>query len=491
MAEAACPECDSAFDTNRGLRIHYGKKHDDPPPWRDTSGEFECPACSDKFDSKSGLHIHYGKRHDGSAPWEDDKIDCPECTDSFGSDRGLRIHYGYEHDDPPPWKDTGGEFECPECGDAFDTEGGRATHYGHKHDGSPPWEDTGGEFECDHCDRAFDSKRAARCHRTKIHTTRDDLLDALRELGDEDPPRAREMREHGPYDADTYTAKFGSWVAALEAAGFEPDSTQSRKNIPKPDLLDELRRVGGDAPPTKAEMHQHGEYSSGPYRGQFGSWGAALEAADYELGKNQRNGIPDDELLAELRRLGGDEPPTQAEMERNGRHWRGTYRERFGSWADALRAAGYEPHKRQRPGVSDEELLAELRELAGDTPPTARKVREEGEYYPSTYRVHFGSWHDALKAAGYDTRRKREPTGAPFVYEGNWPEQRRRAKYRDQARCQDCDTTDAEHHEEYGRGLDIHHKVPYREFDDPKQANELSNLVTLCRLCHNQRHNGT
>lgn len=415
---------------------------------------------------------------------------CPECGDGFDTERGLRIHYGKKHGDHPPWRDTNGEFECPECGDTFDTESGRATHYGHKHDGSPPWkpDETPGEFECSQCDKAFDSKSAVRIHRTKIHTTRDDLLDALRDLGGDDPPTAREMGEHGPFDAGTYPTEFGSWVGALEAAGYEPDSIQ-QKNISESDLLAELRRVGGDSPPTKNEMAQSGRYSVGPYRDRFGSWNAALRAAGYEPTK--RHGIPDDELLAELRRLGGDDPPAHVEMERNGRYWQGTYRERFGSWSSALRAAGYEPNVEQRHSIPDEELLAELNAVGGDKPPTAHKMREDGAHNPETYRIHFGSWTDALEAADYDPNRTRQPTDAPFGYEGNWPEQRRRAKHRDQARCQDCDTTDAEHHEEYGRGLDVHHKVPYREFDDPKQANELSNLVTLCRLCHNQRHNST
>lgn len=416
---------------------------------------------------------------------------CPECGDGFDSDQGLRVHYGYEHDDPPPWKDTGGEFECPECGDAFDTESGRATHYGHKHDGSPPWEpdETVGEFECSQCEKAFDSQRAVRIHRTKIHTTRENLLDALRELGEGTPPTAKQVRESGPFGASTYIGEFGSWIAALEAAGYDPVDNQ-RQNIPKPDLLAELRRVGGDSPPTKKEMAERGRYSSGPYSDRFGSWGAALRTAGYELSPRQRNNIPDDELLAELQHVAGDNPPTHAEMERNGRYWAGTYRERFGSWTAALRAAGYEPRIDQRHQIGDDELLAEIRGLAGDDPPTAHKMRADGAHNPSTYRVHFGSWHDAIKAAGYDPRRKREPSGPPLVYEGNWSRQRERAKRRDQCRCQDCGATDGEHHAEYGRGLDVHHKTPYREFDDPEQANELSNLVTLCRRCHNRRHQG-
>jgi predicted HNH restriction endonuclease len=36
-----------------------------------------------------------------------------------------------------------------------------------------------------------------------------------------------------------------------------------------------------------------------------------------------------------------------------------------------------------------------------------------------------------------------------------------------------------------GYSLDVHHIVPFRTFKgDWRKANELSNLITLCRNCH-------
>ena len=56
----------------------------------------------------------------------------------------------------------------------------------------------------------------------------------------------------------------------------------------------------------------------------------------------------------------------------------------------------------------------------------------------------------------------------------NWQAQRRAAKRRDNGTCQDCG----------GVGTDVHHKIPFRLFDDYRLANRLSNLVTLCQPCH-------
>lgn len=67
-------------------------------------------------------------------------------------------------------------------------------------------------------------------------------------------------------------------------------------------------------------------------------------------------------------------------------------------------------------------------------------------------------------------------------YGPDWRPYRRAARKRDKYTCQHCGITE----EELGRELDVHHIVPFREFgvDNHDQANELSNLISLCYLCH-------
>lgn len=58
----------------------------------------------------------------------------------------------------------------------------------------------------------------------------------------------------------------------------------------------------------------------------------------------------------------------------------------------------------------------------------------------------------------------------------NWHVQRRLAKKRDNRTCQICGS----HHK-----LNVHHIRAYRLFNgDWQSANELSNLITLCKSCH-------
>jgi len=68
----------------------------------------------------------------------------------------------------------------------------------------------------------------------------------------------------------------------------------------------------------------------------------------------------------------------------------------------------------------------------------------------------------------------------------SWPEQRDQARYRDGYRCQACGVP-----ERPGQQHHVHHLVPFRDFgwvpglnENHRQANALSNLITLCPDCH-------
>lgn len=66
----------------------------------------------------------------------------------------------------------------------------------------------------------------------------------------------------------------------------------------------------------------------------------------------------------------------------------------------------------------------------------------------------------------------------------NWTHQRFLTKIRDKFVCQKCGMTQKRSLKEFGESLEVHHIIPYREFTDYKKANDLSNLITLCKSCH-------
>ena len=63
-------------------------------------------------------------------------------------------------------------------------------------------------------------------------------------------------------------------------------------------------------------------------------------------------------------------------------------------------------------------------------------------------------------------------------YGPGWTSLRDQVRARDGYCCQVCGLL------EQGRAHDVHHKVPFRSFPSPQQANQLSNLITLCPSCH-------
>lgn len=79
--------------------------------------------------------------------------------------------------------------------------------------------------------------------------------------------------------------------------------------------------------------------------------------------------------------------------------------------------------------------------------------------------------------------------GGVSYYGPNWLSQRRAALKRDDHECQDCGLTREQHHEKYGKDLEVHHKTPIRTFEDTSDANQLSNLITVCMNCHVEREN--
>lgn len=67
-------------------------------------------------------------------------------------------------------------------------------------------------------------------------------------------------------------------------------------------------------------------------------------------------------------------------------------------------------------------------------------------------------------------------------YGANWRQQRNKARHRDNHTCRIC----GKHRAEFIEELSVAHIRPFREFgiERYREANALSNLITLCRTCH-------
>jgi DEAD/DEAH box helicase domain-containing protein len=123
-------------------------------------------------------------------------------------------------------------------------------------------------------------------------------------------------------------------------------------------------------------------------------------------------------------------------------------------------------------------------------------------FLPPTELVTTGYWLALTEETAARLRDQGLWTNDPNDYGPNWPTQRDRARARDGYRCQNCGAPEqgrvlspvlSETKESSkggvlslskGRAHHVHHKIPFRAFASYRQANQLSNLMTLCPRCH-------
>src|SRR5690349_2664834 len=116
------------------------------------------------------------------------------------------------------------------------------------------------------------------------------------------------------------------------------------RNVPEQALLADLQRVAGQAKAdsvTCPTYERLGQFNVTTILSRFGSWNAALTAAGLTI-RNVRN-VPDDELFenfAEVWRKLGRQPVAYELVKRDGlsRFSTTTYQRRFGTWNKALQA---------------------------------------------------------------------------------------------------------------------------------------------------------
>ena len=322
-------------------------------------------------------------------------------------------------------------------------------------------------------------------------TPEKDLLTDLKSVADivEGAPSEREYSTHGKYSVKTYCKRFGGWNSALQAAGFEPNVEM---NLSQEALITALQGFAEKLgrPPTTDEMDRSGPYTSNSYKRAFANWNSALRRAGLEV--HSVWDVSEEDLISELNSLAEelDHVPRKDEMRSQGKWSAAVYQERFGSWNEALRVAGFEPNEWWR--IPRDDLLAELRAVADDLghPPTTTETNKHGEFTIDPYQREFRTWPTALQAADpdyLDNYRQSDTETVPFG--SNWPQIREEIIARDNESCLRCGMDRKTHRDRFGCDLPVHHRIPRRRFyNDPDQsvddADVPSNLLTLCIPCH-------
>jgi len=193
--------------------------------------------------------------------------------------------------------------------------------------------------------------------------------------------------------------------------------------------IQQLHEEGADLSPTSMQHTHSALFASARSSSHFGSWRAAIEAAglDYGTFKRVKQQWTREEILLRIRELnaqGHDLLDPRFKTRHRSLYLAACAHRYFGSWKRAVEAAGLD-HEQMREGRvwTPARILRTIRELAAQNKPLGWAFIEEHE--PGIYRAarrkeNFGSWAGALRAAGV-TQSTQAPIGEPNIPAASTP----------------------------------------------------------------------
>lgn len=264
------------------------------------------------------------------------------------------------------------------------------------------------------------------------------------------------------------------------------------------ELLNELQRLFKESKEGKVtyqNMENKGDFSGGIYTYRFDSWNNALIEAGIPI--NQKRGYTEEEIINEIKRVSelyfNSESFTRREMDKKAKLSSNICSDVFGTWNEALSKAGLQYNEMKN--IPKEELIKDIQNISkqycNGERPTIGEFRKFGKYNYHPYEREFGSWNEAVEAAGFTSFEM--PSGEDsWNWEGgcveyygeNWGHKRQNIIERDDGGCRLCNKKTF-----INETPDVHHITPARYWDVEKeyeQMNHERNLICLCRQCHHK-----
>jgi len=326
---------------------------------------------------------------------------------------------------------------------------------------------------------------------------KDELIRISEEYRDGKPPREQDINKHSKYSVRPYKDRFGTWNETLKEFDFELNREKdiSRERLID-EILKLSENYDGEETLRQETMENYGDFSSTIYYRRFGSWNQALQTAGLKLNQNMNYSRQD--LIDEIKSISEEycdgESPRQKDMRDYGKYCLNCYYNIFGTWNEALKLSGYGPNNRLN--ISDDELIEDIKKVAENlnTTPSVPQMEQYGEYATSVYRNRFGSWNQAVQTAGFEpnSKTKNNLSGEdhPFwkggwetYYGPSWYGQRKKAWERDNHTCRVTGKTE----DDIGKRPDVHHINPTWNWDidnEHQEMNSLDNLICLSPSVH-------
>ena len=246
-----------------------------------------------------------------------------------------------------------------------------------------------------------------------------EIVKTLLRLNDEFK-RVPTVHDPGMPDDKLVCKVFGSYEKALLAAGLKPN----HRYYTRQQLIKQLQQKYAELkrrPRTKEVDDDPNMASMQTFRKRFGSYEAALKAAKVPTrATGQGYKYTRTELIRQLQAKAQEldkAPTTQQANDDPNMASAGVFARRFGSFENALKAAGIST-RRTRAKYTRAELVQQLQVKAKalNRPPTQDEVNDDPEMASAnTFTNEFGSLTKAIEAAGLKVRNKREYTDVELL----------------------------------------------------------------------------
>ena len=206
---------------------------------------------------------------------------------------------------------------------------------------------------------------------------------------------------------------FGTWKNALIASNIDYDEVMKRKSWTNDSIIEKIKELhdnGVDLSTKNMKMKYRPLYTAAGAKIHFGSWRAAVQASGIDYDSHVRvqfwNKDKIIKKIIELDDSGEDLSAGAVQRKYNSLAMAASHKRYFGSWKAAIEGAGlnYEEITNHIFWNKDK-IIHKIQEMASngeDISYSGIVKRYYGMYQSASKDIHFGSWENAVRAAGID-----------------------------------------------------------------------------------------
>ncbi|MEI8202800.1 MAG: hypothetical protein WCH34_07290 [Bacteroidota bacterium] len=205
--------------------------------------------------------------------------------------------------------------------------------------------------------------------------------------------------KNGKYSTYAYLKRYGNWESALKAAGI---NTSKCISCTKEELIDDIKRVAnGQICFTFNDYIKKGKYTAYQINRIIGSWSLVGKEVGFDVRINKKMATKE-KMLEDIKKVAEilqNNMLKTVDYKKLGKYGVRTIITKFGTWNNAIEAAGLKPRLCIK--HTNEELIEDILRVANGRPNLSMtEYKIKGRHHYSNFNTHFGSWMKAKTLVG-------------------------------------------------------------------------------------------